>query len=281
MLANLLPGIREIRAPISAGYIWLFFAWLIWARHLPEPAHAAGLLVDVYRLADSMGESGVGIGLSFLAYMIGIISTSISRRINGFLSIFIGGKASRVTLRSILRSRGLVTYQETYQFGLRGILPIRIANGVKLMASMLSPSTPPRMRAIWEFMRELSNDIGQIPVRLIGHDQELYNAYDRTNSEAEFRTGCAFPLGAVAVGVYLQVNAAAGITIALVALSILISGIKREGEASLFLLLTVTSGRMDSSILENAKDIIDRYEKSFENERGSVETRSAGSESAS
>ena len=29
MLTSLLPGVRDLRAPLAAGYIWLLFGWLV------------------------------------------------------------------------------------------------------------------------------------------------------------------------------------------------------------------------------------------------------------
>ncbi|MEV4186375.1 hypothetical protein AB0J28_33600 [Streptosporangium canum] len=78
MLANLLPGIREIRAPLAAGYLWLSLIWLMWARNLPLKADATGLLADLYTLAGAVGLPAMSVAISFVAYLIGIPSLSRS-----------------------------------------------------------------------------------------------------------------------------------------------------------------------------------------------------------
>ena len=36
MLTSVLPGLREVRTPLTAGVIWLIVAWLAVAPQLPE-----------------------------------------------------------------------------------------------------------------------------------------------------------------------------------------------------------------------------------------------------
>jgi hypothetical protein len=64
MLLNLLPGLRELRAPLAAGYIWLFAAWLAFNGDIPEPAGAANFF-------DQFEALGAAAALTFAAYLIG------------------------------------------------------------------------------------------------------------------------------------------------------------------------------------------------------------------
>lgn len=74
MLANLLPGIRELRAPLATGYIWLLTFWLWIPDHFKDKPPTEGALGDIARLAHYSGRLGVGIALSFVAYLIGALS---------------------------------------------------------------------------------------------------------------------------------------------------------------------------------------------------------------
>src|SRR4051794_39467976 len=52
MLGNVLPGVRELRAPLAGGYLWLVFAWVVWGDKLPSKgAEKADALDRLYRLA--------------------------------------------------------------------------------------------------------------------------------------------------------------------------------------------------------------------------------------
>jgi len=51
VLANLLPGLRNLRAPMSAGYLWLATSWFLLVPILPRSEkEATGAIADVYGL---------------------------------------------------------------------------------------------------------------------------------------------------------------------------------------------------------------------------------------
>jgi hypothetical protein len=83
VLASLLPGLRDLRAPLAAGYLWLAAGWLYFAPRLPTSANDAdGVVRDIYRVVDASGPVAVGAGVTFLAYMLGILSTGIFKSEN-------------------------------------------------------------------------------------------------------------------------------------------------------------------------------------------------------
>lgn len=62
ILASALPGFRDLRAPIIAGYMWLVFAWLIVQ---PDPNHRpdGGVGAAVYDLGHDVGRVWVFIAV--------------------------------------------------------------------------------------------------------------------------------------------------------------------------------------------------------------------------
>lgn len=74
MLASILPGLRQIRAPLAAGYLWLVVAWVALERSVPERDAADGVLASFYRASDLLSAIGVGVALSFAAYLLGSLS---------------------------------------------------------------------------------------------------------------------------------------------------------------------------------------------------------------
>jgi hypothetical protein len=49
MLLNLLPGLRDLRAPLAAGYLWLAAGWLFFAPKLLDlQNNGEGVLKDIY-----------------------------------------------------------------------------------------------------------------------------------------------------------------------------------------------------------------------------------------
>ena len=78
MLTNLLPGLRDLRAPLAAGYLWLAAGWLYFAPQLPASLdEAQGVVKDIYRVVHASESLAVVAGLSFVAYMSGIFSTGL------------------------------------------------------------------------------------------------------------------------------------------------------------------------------------------------------------
>jgi hypothetical protein len=78
VLASLLPGIRDLRAPLAAGYLWLLDLWLVLNHRIPSSTEATGPLEALYRLHGVVSAVGTGIALSFAAYLVGVLSEGLS-----------------------------------------------------------------------------------------------------------------------------------------------------------------------------------------------------------
>lgn len=84
MLASLLPGLRNLRAPLAAGFLWLTVIWVCVAPQIPENfAATKGLEHDLYRLGSAAGKASIAAALVFGAYILGVIATALSRRFLG------------------------------------------------------------------------------------------------------------------------------------------------------------------------------------------------------
>jgi hypothetical protein len=71
---NLLPGLRELRAPLVSGYLWLISAWLFLGRMewLPtERPPGNGEVARLWDLGGTLGKTVVLAAVTFLAYLIG------------------------------------------------------------------------------------------------------------------------------------------------------------------------------------------------------------------
>ena len=79
-LSSLLPGIREIRTPLVAGYIWLVFAYLV-AGAPSTLSDAPGPIQEIAELLDSFGSLAKGIAVSFVAYLVGSVSEDAFSRV--------------------------------------------------------------------------------------------------------------------------------------------------------------------------------------------------------
>jgi hypothetical protein len=78
MLASLLPGLRDVRTPLTIGYLWLTFAWIVWGDHLPDGRPSGnGPIARLYDLSDFLGNGAVIAAISFSAYVLGAVSDLI------------------------------------------------------------------------------------------------------------------------------------------------------------------------------------------------------------
>ena len=70
ILASALPGLRDIRAPLIAGYLWLLFGWLV-VKPEPNFTDAKGLMEVLVDLADTVGPLATAAAVTVAAYLIG------------------------------------------------------------------------------------------------------------------------------------------------------------------------------------------------------------------
>ena len=77
-LTAAIPGLREIRAPLVAGYMWLIFAWLVVDPQLPLTKHSTGVVHTLAVLGATAGKVATAAAVSIAAYLIGAISTQVT-----------------------------------------------------------------------------------------------------------------------------------------------------------------------------------------------------------
>jgi hypothetical protein len=76
LLGSLIPGVREVRAPLVSGYLWCVFLWLLLAPHVPSP-HGQAVYEHLVELAEAMGPIGKAVTVSIVAYLIGSLAQSV------------------------------------------------------------------------------------------------------------------------------------------------------------------------------------------------------------
>ena len=72
-LASLLPGVRHLRAPLAAGYLWLLLGWLVLHDEYERTDHSKGALKALLELDDDLSPIAFAVALSFLAYVMGTV----------------------------------------------------------------------------------------------------------------------------------------------------------------------------------------------------------------
>jgi hypothetical protein len=71
VLGYIIPAIREIRAPLVGGYLWLLAAWLNFGDWVPDRPGEESPWDQLVRLRDAIGAVGVAAAISVAAVLVG------------------------------------------------------------------------------------------------------------------------------------------------------------------------------------------------------------------
>jgi hypothetical protein len=80
VLASLLPGLRDVRTPLTVGYLWLIALWLWLPGWIPvTPPGDGGAIDRMFRLGGLVERAGVLAAVSLSAYVLGVLLTLSER----------------------------------------------------------------------------------------------------------------------------------------------------------------------------------------------------------
>jgi hypothetical protein len=81
VLASILPGLREIRAPLAAGYLWLVIGWLLFHDRVETGSSASGAVDALTGFRDAIGLGGIAAAATFVAYVLGALWEPLAGRL--------------------------------------------------------------------------------------------------------------------------------------------------------------------------------------------------------
>jgi hypothetical protein len=90
LLSNLLPGVRDLRAPLVAGSVWLCAIWLAVHPSTPDKAHATGIWKSLLQLDGVLSAVGRGAAIAFAVYLLGSISDAVITGVSRWLERCVG-----------------------------------------------------------------------------------------------------------------------------------------------------------------------------------------------
>lgn len=101
MITQILPGLREFRAPLLTGYILLIAVWLYLWPALPKSERQSRERFEAfYDLADATGRVGIVIATSVVAYFVGLLWLRVT-------SSLIGAVAPRLRQLGVIKVEGI------------------------------------------------------------------------------------------------------------------------------------------------------------------------------
>lgn len=199
MLANLLPGVRELRGPLVAGYLWLLFIWLVWGDKLPtKRSEVQGALGRLFDLAPLLKDFGVVAVLSVTAYLVGSLAIGLGAWV-------IGPVRRKFELWAMNRAgkKHLTRREEALRMGAAPPPPPPLgavlhrdrvsARGNEQLMNWASVHGVDPRRLYEDVLREL--DV--VKTRLLTSDLNLHSEVDRRDTEATFRLAVVPPLAGI------------------------------------------------------------------------------------
>ncbi|WP_143685760.1 hypothetical protein [Streptomyces sp. 1331.2] len=235
MLTQLLPGLRDFRTPLVAGYIWLVAVWLAVHERIPARESARGLIKDVYALADSVGRPAALAAVSLGAYLVGAVmevqAGSVIKAANSLPFINLGWVSNSA-------AADLRDYVSTAVKGKAQAA----ADGRNVDADTT------------RLMNEIAAERDQLVLRIRHSTLAKYEEFARTSAEADFRVSAGIALLAPVLVLGLCYDPAA-IALLVLPLWLIIKGCMRLRDANDGLVQALT-------ISETSSGAVQRYSAS-------------------
>jgi len=218
MLSTLLPGLRQLRTPLAAGFILIVAAVAtIGPEHLRTGA-PTGVLHDAGQVLAVLGKAAGITVLTFAAYVLGVVWQATWQAVLRMIARAFGSQATKAihsgTPNAVYAGMSRTTLER-----LREVVAVRLREEARSLDSPTSveyrnalgratdlghagktPDVPGLLvRAgsdalIPAAAREL---LELIPSRLMAQERDLWSSWDQARAEAEFRSTIALPLAAV------------------------------------------------------------------------------------
>ena len=203
-LSAVLPGLREVRAPLIAGYLYLLLIWLQWGDRLEE-GQDEGAIGKLVELGHALPTAVTLAAASVAAYLLGSLLDSVRARIAELLDVITDGKF-RLSTPGRERLKDLLDERETRARE-------RLAEaGLALDHPTLRPVPTPV---------DISRETDDVRDSLVGEQPDRLAEVDRHRSETELRAALMVPLALLSLILvrdhgqawWLGVGAAVGLAI--------------------------------------------------------------------
>ncbi|QNE35882.1 hypothetical protein [Leifsonia shinshuensis] len=288
MIASLLPGFRDFRTPLVVGYLWLMAVWVLVSPFIPKKADSIGLLRALYDLTGWLGTTIALTILTFAAYVIGLILSGVSLRLLQWggqqlapttevgLADLIDRKLSRIfasdlTFADVERqlpnlaeeADDFIEFEHDRQRRIGSDEFGRMEGPPSYEKRMASRDMSRRNwlrspRGHEAISRRVLNELRLAELSLQISSKDVYDKYDRTRSEADFRHAIAAPIGVLGIAVAVRLGFdGLGLWATLIAFgSILVVGVleltarRREREANDFIVQAIIRGVIKAPVLE-------------------------------
>jgi hypothetical protein len=263
MLASLLPGLRDIRTPLTVGYLWLLATWLILGDQFKkEPVSRNGLVSHLFTLEGFLGKAFVVTALAFTAYLLGaILTVALENRFVARALNTVGSypRDNRLTTFEFLRWRLDQVSSFEMRLAQSGLSSeAKSAYEEDLERLGLGSRRSPRDNVSFYDLATSNLAINDLRARLLVANQDMYGEYDRLAAEANFRVNVFLPLMALALIIIFKLNIYLGIGVVVGAAILLIQGANRLSLSTTVLRRAVLSNVIKDPVIDKLNELDQR-----------------------
>jgi uncharacterized membrane protein len=262
VLASLLPGLRELRAPLSAGYLWLLAAWLLVESHVAGRKGATGVLGSLYELGTAAGAVGVAAAVSFIAYLVGSISEELWEE--PWRRAMLAWRRPRSDAPEAwktpslsndgLRSIQLLVSTASDRIHDVGLKPEDV-RWQHAMPTTVTEGEPTGDMDFWLGRRTI-DELGLVGARLMIDAPELFNAADRMRAESELRLAVIPPLGVLTAILAVEMSPL-WLVLVLPLVALFRQAVRRRQQAGDGIADALWTGKVKAPVLERLESLID------------------------
>ena len=235
MLAGLLPGLREIRAPLISGYLWLVFFFLAFHGFLPTRHSADPTLKPVFDLGHDLSALGIATVTGVAAYLVG----SAAQELLKILAAIPPGTPLYAEAGTHLSEDGQKDVGSAVELRVQGIqrrlYQVALSPGEKGVDEEPSQAT-------------VEGDLPLIRTLLLGDYPDLVAELDRLQAEADLRITVAVPVAALATLFCFEVSTFWLLALA-ISVGLIAQGHRRQVEVGDLLAKALRIGKVDAPSL--------------------------------
>ncbi|NHC13133.1 hypothetical protein [Motilibacter deserti] len=226
MLANLLPGLRDFRTPLAAGYTLAITLWLLLEERVPREERAPGALRRLYELADIAGRPILVAFFSFCCYLLGSLLVVrkppaftlfglarflpdvlfVQRGRAHFLNRLLSGADKDEARATVVANRMLLGRPRHLAAGALALggaarVDTETADVLRAAAAGRADVDSERLLIVIRdvLLAAIIEEREILQSRLLARSKDLWSEYDRHQSEAELRLTLVAPLAFLAL----------------------------------------------------------------------------------
>ncbi|TQL53961.1 hypothetical protein FB464_1484 [Subtercola boreus] len=182
---------------MAAGYLWLATLWVIFGYLIPTEDQATGLIAQFYALNEAIGVTVLIASVTFVAYIIGVVTSAIHP--NWIMPT--GAKLTKTSQERFDREADMITL---------------LLEGLKVERKKVATLVGPKFAAgepddDWNDQdrqsvrawlgNTLTEDVPSMAVQLQAANKDMWDAYERAESESNFRLMISLPLAVLIASV--------------------------------------------------------------------------------